>query len=250
MKVNYINKPMHPVSVLVIGAGGNGSEMIKQLSRINYALRKLNHPGMHVTLADADRVEQPNVGRQLFSEAHIGQYKSNILITNANRFFSTAWKSLPERIMYQSQLHGYNLVISCVDNVHTRIDIERGLKSGGCNSKRHERLFHYWMDLGNSKSIGQVLLQTNSSTYDVNKDPHKALNTISSRLAKMKKTETTDDTPSCSTAEALAKQDLMINTFVTDYGAQLLWEMFTQEEVDWCGIFINLKTKHNAIIKA
>jgi hypothetical protein len=50
-----------------------------------------------------------------------------------------------------------------------------------------------------------------------------------------------DDMPSCSMAEALAKQDLFINSTLAQIGASLLWQLFREGMISNRGFFLNLK---------
>ncbi len=43
---NYLINPTNPIKVNVIGAGGTGSYMILELSKLNLAMLKLGHPGL------------------------------------------------------------------------------------------------------------------------------------------------------------------------------------------------------------
>ena len=52
--------------VVIIGAGGTGSELISQLFKINYTLIELGSAGLDVTLIDDDIVSPTNIGRQSF----------------------------------------------------------------------------------------------------------------------------------------------------------------------------------------
>ena len=49
------------------------------------------------------------------------------------------------------------------------------------------------------------------------------------------------DEPSCSTAEALKKQDLYINSTLANYGASLLWQLIQAGMVECRGVFVNLR---------
>jgi hypothetical protein len=44
----------------------------------------------------------------------------------------------------------------------------------------------------------------------------------------LKQSEVEDDTPSCSLAEALEKQDLFINSVLAQMGSSLLWNLIPQ----------------------
>jgi hypothetical protein len=53
--------------------------------------------------------------------------------------------------------------------------------------------------------------------------------------------ETSDNTPSCSLADALTKQDLFINSALANVGASLLWQLFREGMLFNRGFFLNLK---------
>jgi riboflavin biosynthesis pyrimidine reductase len=53
--------------------------------------------------------------------------------------------------------------------------------------------------------------------------------------------ELSDNTPSCSLAEALTKQDLFINSALANCGASLLWQLFREGILFNRGFFLNLQ---------
>ncbi len=61
--------------------------------------------------------------------------------------------------------------------------------------------------------------------------------------------ETEDDTPSCSLAEAFEKQDLYINSALAQMGCSLLWNLFRNGLTENRGFFLNLKNFHSQPIK-
>jgi hypothetical protein len=65
----------------------------------------------------------------------------------------------------------------------------------------------------------------------------------------LKQSETEDDTPSCSLAEALARQDLFINSTLAQMGCSLLWNLFCDGLTENRGFFLNLKNFHSQAIK-
>ncbi len=236
MKIEYINKAVLPVTVLVIGAGGNGSQMITQLGRIDYALRKFGKPGLHVTLMDDDTVSESNIGRQLFAESEIGAYKANILISRINRFYSLQWEAVTEKFTaaIAGKMKSPNVIISCTDNVHSRVTVHKYVKEVSKKKKQtshHEWQFHYWIDMGNTKTRGQIFCGS----------PRYKLPTFVDENPDAAKMEAVDDTPSCSLAEALAKQDLFVNTFLSNLAAKLFYEMLMAEEsINYRGVYMNL----------
>ena len=59
----YLLNPVHPINVTLIGAGGNGSQMLSVLARMHISLIQMGHPGLYVTVFDQDVVERTNIGR-------------------------------------------------------------------------------------------------------------------------------------------------------------------------------------------
>lgn len=237
MKTLYINQPMHPVTVLVIGAGGNGSQILQQLGRIDHALKKLGKPGLFVVAIDPDKVSDANIGRQLFTEYEVGEYKANVLISRLNRFYGLNWYAYPDRFHFdkkqKNDLRGFNVIITATDRVQSRIEVNEWVKKlSKSRSSSHEDAFHFWLDMGNSKTTGQVICGS----------PRYKIPTLVDMYPDIKKYEDKDNTPSCSLAEALDKQDMFINTYISNVAAKLLWEMLTKEEVNWRGAYVNLDT--------
>jgi PRTRC genetic system ThiF family protein len=241
-------QPSNPVAVNLIGAGGTGSQMLTALARINQALVALHHPGIVVTLFDDDKVESANLARQLFTTAELGLHKSVALINRINRFFGTNWKAQTERYdkNYCSIAQGMApITISCVDTVTARFEIADILNIYKNNSARHRDKPLYWMDFGNSRDMGQVVLATIGKIAQPASKKYSPVDTLPFVTDEfkdlLKQSEQTDNTPSCSLAEALAKQDLFINSTLANLGASLLWQVFREGMLFNRGFFLNLK---------
>jgi PRTRC genetic system ThiF family protein len=246
---NYIINPPNPISVHLVGAGGTGSQMLTALARINHALLALNHPGLMVNAFDNDCISEANLGRQLFSESEVGLFKSVVLINRLNRFFGTNWKARPHRFgdeLYSESSYKANIYITCVDTAKSRFEVSELLYDFGAQKGYNRERPLYWMDLGNSKDTGQVVL----STIGAIKQPESEIYATVAELPfitemfreQLEEADHFDDTPSCSLAEALTKQDLFINSSVATIGASLLWQLFQQGIIFNRGAFINLKT--------
>src|ERR1700759_800323 len=111
--------PTNPVTINLIGSGGTGSHLLTALARMNHALTALGHAGLHLQVFDDDKVSEANLGRQLFAESELGQYKAVALINRINRFFGTNWKAVPikfnENNIGAMPDHGKaSIYISCV----------------------------------------------------------------------------------------------------------------------------------------
>lgn len=240
-------QPYNPVTINLIGAGGTGGQVLTALARMNHALIALGHTGLFVRVFDNDTVDTANLGRQLFTTAELGQYKSVALINRINRFFGTNWKA--ETIRYDKQnlkdrdLASATVTITCVDTVQARYKIAEILKH--LAQKYHGRnRVQYWMDFGNSRSSGQVILSTLEKIKQPASELYRPVETlplVTEEFKELLNSEVADDTPSCSLAEALTKQDLFINSALANVGASLLWQLFREGILFNRGVFLNLK---------
>jgi PRTRC genetic system ThiF family protein len=246
---NFIINPPNPITVNLIGAGGTGSQMLTALARINHALMNLNHPGLLVNVFDDDRISEANLGRQLFSESEVGLHKSVALINRLNRFFGTNWKAYTHRFadgMYDENRYKANIFVTCVDTAKSRFDISELLYALNDQSRYDRERPLYWMDLGNSRDTGQVVLSTIGTIKQPESEKYTTVATLpfitEMFREQLEQADQFDDTPSCSLAEALTKQDLFINSSVATLGASLLWQLFQQGMIFNRGMFVNLKT--------
>jgi len=243
---NYLINPTNPVTVNVIGAGGTGSKVMTALMEMNLSLIEMEHPGLQVRLWDDDMITSANLGRQRFAESEIGLYKSVALINRCNRWTGTHWKGETKKFAWEKE-NTYpenmeaHIYISCVDSVDARFEIADIIKRKG---QRNSSL-KYWLDFGNTKDKGQAILSTignirqpKSEKYD----PVENLPFITDEFGELlKQSESTDNTPSCSLAEALTKQDLFINASLVQMGCSLLWNLFRYGLTPYRGFFHNLK---------
>lgn len=243
-------QPYNPVRVNLIGAGGTGSQVLTGLARINHALIALQHPGLMVSVFDDDKVEPANLGRQLFTTEEIGLYKSVALINRINRFFGTNWKAISElyskaTISDNPQLAMSTLTISCVDTVPARFEMADILKQIDKSNGHYRDAPRYWMDFGNSRDSGQVILSTVQAVKQPASKKFQTVSTLPFVTDEFKDlfqmAQQNDNTPSCSLAEALTRQDLFINSALANMGASLLWQMFREGILFNRGFFVNLK---------
>lgn len=227
----------HQVRVLLVGAGGTGSRILEKLVCLHRALVAKGHPaGLMVTVVDPDTVSPANIGRQAFYPGDVGNFKADVLVNRANMALGNVrWRSEVAKVDTRSALEGFELVIGAVDNRAARLGILRGLENCLGGSR-------YWLDTGNRSSDGQVVLGEVSSckrsTDDKTRLPH--IGELYPELIDPA-AEDPDEGPSCSLAEALDKQSLYINSAVSDFAMNILWNLFTQGQIDTHGAFINLQ---------
>ena len=99
--------------IMIIGAGGIGSYLTQFLKRMNQAQRT-NKPGTHlydITVYDADTVDTKNLGYQAYNELDIGEKKVECI---------SGINAQPFNVLLDKQLHGYDLVVCCADNLAVR----------------------------------------------------------------------------------------------------------------------------------
>ncbi|MCX6217653.1 PRTRC system ThiF family protein [Spirosoma sp.] len=244
----YLLQPTNPITVNLIGAGGTGSKVITALAQLDTALFNLGHPGLQVNVYDDDVVTQANLGRQLFAESELHLSKSVALVNRINRFYGTCWKAFTcrysiEGLKARRRTGLANLTITCVDSVAARIEIAAILNKPQNKQDGPEHKY-YWMDFGNSRYTGQCILSTVGEHPQPKSEkftPVGLLPFVTDEYAEvLAQSETGDDTPSCSLAEALTKQDLYMNGTLATMGMSLLWNLFRNGMTDSRGFFLNL----------
>ena len=241
----YLLNPVHPLKVDLVGAGGSGSQMLSALARINAALTDLGGLGLQVRVFDPDRVEEANIGRQLFSPSELGLNKAVALVSRFNRFYGTDWDAV--NALYEMPCQGYedtpNIVITCVDNLRSRSEIGRILEKASDESVRGpEHRTWYWLDLGNGQRTGQAVL----GSVGIPQPECVGMRTVErlpffTQRFDVSSIREEDSGPSCSMAEALRKQDLFINSSLVQLAGSLLWTLLHKGCISCAGFFLNLE---------
>ncbi len=226
-----------PLKVVLVGAGGTGSQILSGLARMNQALRSLGAKGLDVTVIDADHVAESNVGRQMYSMADAGKNKAVVSVTRLNMFFGTAWKAVEKTVTRGTGLSSWandGLLISAVDSGKARIEI------GACATKSGA---YYWMDTGNTIDTGQVILGSLGKIKQPRRSFPGYLPTVLDLYPGIAEEDgKAYQGPSCSVQQALERQDLFVNQWVATAALEILWKMFRHASVTQHGAFIDLKT--------
>jgi PRTRC genetic system ThiF family protein len=250
----YIASSNHKLTVNLIGCGGTGSHMLTNLAVLSHAMVKLGKQPLFVRVFDPDIIEEHNIGRQMFSTSDIGMYKSDVLVTRCNRYFGTEWMSIPELYCKSPNIResilGANFIISCVDSVNSRKIISSifrnrknqgdHLKDGYNHYSGHDYMTsYYWLDLGNNRKTGQIILGTLRKIKQPNK---KCIDYLPSFNEEFPKAKESSAEPSCSLAESLSRQDLFINKVMATFASNMLWHLINEFRINYRGIYINLET--------
>ena len=151
--------PVKDAVVVQVGCGGTGSFLAEAVCRL------LIGRDADLVLVDLDRVETHNVGRQAFDPDEVGQFKAQVLAQRlAKRFGRTIGYAvrpydagLHSRI-FRAQPSRLNLLIGAVDNAEARRALAATLDN---------RLDVLWLDCGNGRNSGQVLLGNATRAEDL-----------------------------------------------------------------------------------
>ncbi len=221
------------VRITVVGCGGTGSAVASGLPYLHQAMLALGHPGgLDVTFVDGDRISRINCVRQPFSESEVGLHKATVLATRLNLFWGLGWKGTPQ-FLDEGWREETDIVIGCVDSRKARNQL---LGSPAYWNS------HYWLDLGNNASTGQFVLGQPENNN--NKRCHMRLPTVAELFPEIvnPKLDKKDKLPSCSSVEALQRQEPFINQTVAYHGLALLARLFRYGRLSHHGGFINLST--------
>jgi PRTRC genetic system ThiF family protein len=245
----YFTHPTNPITIDLVGVGGTGSLLLTRLVQINCSLLALGMKGISVCAWDPDKFSLANVGRQNMAPSDVDRYKAEVLISRINRAFGFAWTFENRKYQYTN---GSNILITCVDSGKARkaIHLAWAMSANSWPTREKEVITNvsprrslYWLDLGNARHTGQVILGTRSPIKQPGRKgknvamlPH-----IIDLYPDLEKYDKPDE-PSCSVAESLRKQSLMINTMMASWGAQILTDMLLTYKLSIQGVYINLKT--------
>lgn len=235
MKVEHsIHPPLlrEAIKVVVVGAGGTGSALMPRLMQLHFAMKERGHPGgLQVTLYDDDIVSKANIGRQCFFPQDVGQYKASLIVNRLNQGWGTSWEAVPKKVKKSDRINA-DILIGCVDTRKARAAII------GASSGHH----CYYIDAGNDENTGQVVIgELYAGDRKAIRLPHVAdlfPDMVNAEL------DAKDDKPSCSVAEALEKQSLVINNTMANEVFNLLWMLTRNGKLNYLGKFVNLETGH------
>lgn len=248
----YMSNPLHPITITLIGCGGTGSLVVARLARLDYTLQQLGHPGLHVTAYDGDIVEETNPGRQNFTVNDIGDFKASNLIQKINLAFGLDWDAHNTYVKIDKsdykKFPNANITITCVDNADFRMKFDAMLKhfnkSGNYVKHPNYDSMLYWIDCGNGKDFGQVILSTVARIQQPEKSKYivqETLPTVVDLYGNLSNydNEATQGIESCSMAESLEKQEVFINDEVAVAACKLLNKLLRNLYLNHYGIIIN-----------
>ncbi|WP_024603889.1 MULTISPECIES: PRTRC system ThiF family protein [unclassified Pseudoalteromonas] len=221
------------IKIALVGVGSTGSSMLTELFQLNGVLTKLGFDGLHVTAYDGDVVTPSNIYRQNFWAHDINLSKSEVSIKRLNQFGNVNWE-YETRFFNQEDAKkcNFDILITAVDKASVRYEIGQAL-----SELPNKGL---WLDLGNDNHRSNVLLGSlnKNGTGGVNRLPS-PFELFGGQWLESSKNE--NDTPSCSTQEAIAKQTFGINGMTArSASSMLLFPLLKHGELKHHGLFIDL----------
>lgn len=221
------------ISILLIGCGGNGAQMLMGLAALDTAMRAISPRSLNVTVVDDDIVTEANLGRQPFYRCDLGNSKARTLTERINLAHGLDWRAVHGRAPEAVSVKNTDLIITCVDTASARRSIGAAIAEGDSRPD-------YWMDLGNRATDGQFLI--GRPARDEGDDPMQLPTVLEYFPELADDSMPEDDAPSCSVAEALERQSLFVNRVVASHALALLFDLLGRGSIGHAGAFINLGT--------
>lgn len=236
--------------VFLVGCGGTGSWLAPHLARYLRLFKQVN-PATELKLyfVDPDDVEEKNTFRQNFIPAEIGRNKAETLAMRYTMSAGLPIVACAENFdkVKDERMRGENsmvLYLGCVDNAAARRSISKKM-----SYQKWRETSSYWIDCGNHKYSGQVLL---SADGDASIDPF-ALKGLCSFIppAQVFHPELFEDEKekkvklstklSCAEIAMLDQQSLSINTMVASVAAHYLAGLLLTGKIDKFETHIDLE---------
>ena len=225
----YNTNSSSALHITLVGVGGNGSKMLIGLKNLHLALKALGSYQLYVTAYDPDLVSSSNLVRQTFFESDIGQNKTKLLIHRLNISCGLNWSAEANAYTRASNDYPSNILISCVDTRAARAQIVQSFE---------KHFPQYWLDLGNDSQTGQFIL--GQPAAEKTKTVRNRLRTATELFPEIADTRIPEDSnPSCTTREALERQDLFVNDILTAQALNLLSQLLKDGQIAHHGGFIN-----------
>ncbi len=144
--MNVFDPNTHIQTITIVGLGGTGAQVARAVARMVYDMKAVRMHRPQIALIDPDRVEQKNVGRQLYTAADVGQKKAHVLMRRFNLALGLDISAIDQPVNADRHFERWgNLIVGAVDNHLARRELAR--VNGAI-----------WVDAGNHFNAGQVVI--------------------------------------------------------------------------------------------
>lgn len=239
------------VAILLVGAGGTGSFAAHILAQLA-AWALTSGLDLRLYYIDPDVVEERNLVRQNFCQAELGQAKAFTLAWRYSAAFGLnitpvvgrfEARMLEEFRPRQSLNGTLTLVVGAVDNYQARRDIAEAVTAQLHYPAPRSQL--YWLDSGNERVNGQVLLGNSL-------EPEPQLSPLGfcvglplphlqepSLIQRPENHSVVD--PSCADLTLLGEQSAMINRVMATWLGVYLYRLLQSRDLDLMATHLNLR---------
>ena len=237
------------VRFIVVGCGGTGSWAVPDVVRIARMLQDAFNKQARIALVDPDVVEEKNTYRQNFIRPEIGSNKADTLM----RRFSgwgvpiTAYSTTLGRsgIVHENEFAEMEILIGCVDGPKGRREISEAALGF------HQGNVVFWIDAGNTKNFGQVIIGRNPH-YQDNVPlfpygdfcswlplPHEQRPELLKKQPKAKGNDEVDPNLSCAELVLQGEQGLSVNKGMAYLISVYLEHLLINQDLDFFQTFLD-----------
>ncbi len=232
------------VNLILVGCGGTGSHLVSGLGALACELRERSI-AVQLIFVDPDKVEQKNVGRQLFTRADIGKPKAQVLAQRVMQAFGIVVETYVAPLencvtRIESADDNLTLIIGAVDNPAARAYICKLVGDAHGNV--------WWLDTGNENHSGQIALgncakaaQLKGSVQLGMTQNLPAPNLVYPDLLETPRVKKSKGA-SCAELTATGEQGLMVNRLVAAWALSLLYDFLIAREIQSFALAFNART--------
>lgn len=171
----------------------------------------------------------------------MGANKAQTIVMRVNAAYGLGFKAVSQRLREDDNnwmITNADLVIGCVDTRESRRSI-----FGQLSGRNRRGSTCYYLDLGNGDVDGQVVLG------EMGGDGLR-LPCVTELFPEMLDPahDPKDDGPSCSRAEALARQSAFVNKAASMHAVSMLSMLFRYGQIDHHAVFFNLRTGRSTVL--
>ncbi len=227
--------------IVIVGAGGTGAQVARNVARILYDARVKQLRVPHLTLIDPDIVEAPNIGRQLFTPAHLKLPKATVIaqrLSFALGLDITSIVSPFNKALMPSHYGSGTILIGCVDNHVARLAIQEAAHAVLIDAGNHHNTAQ--CVIGNSDYDDPSFYQPDSlQTLRYLPSPYRVFPQLLEA-----EPEAGDDMSGLSCAQLVERsaQHLLINDLVSLSASNFVYKLLHRQPITHWMNFVSLDT--------
>ena len=228
--LNTFDPNTHIQTLTIVGLGGTGAQVARSAARMVYDMKAARMHTPQIVLIDPDKVEQKNVGRQLYTNADIAQPKAHVLMRRFNMALGLDIIAIDQPVNAEKHFERWgNLIVGAVDNHLARCELS---KANGA----------VWIDSGNHFNAGQVIIgntsdhETAMRYLDGQNGRYSYLPNAGLLFPALLEPEP-DAKPqpelerSCAELVASREQDLLINDWMATIASQYIYKLLHRQPI-------------------